>query len=205
MTVDRVRAEHEPLGDIRVAQALGHEAEHLALPFAQLPDALRRSFPRRLRHPQESGHGSQRIGHVAVPRKVRVPRDGDEVGSCDEASDLLAGPNGDRPITVAMDDERGEVHRRERVAHVVVEDEAQQLGRSLRRRRRALVGGHGAALRRRGVRIEDVDEHLAAEPPRGAHELHHRRERIRRPERAPVGICVPCRTTRSTSSGCRTA
>ena len=94
MPVDGVRAEHEPFGDLRVAQPLGHEAEHLALPFAQLADSLRQSFPSRLRHAQESGHGSDRIGHVPVPRKVRVPRDGDEVGARDEAGDLLAGRTG---------------------------------------------------------------------------------------------------------------
>ena len=204
MTVDCVRAEYEPLGDVRVAHSLSHEAEHLALTFAQLTDPFRRSFPGRLWQPQESGHGSHRIGYVAVPRKVRVPRNGGEVGSCDEAGDLLAGPNGDRPIMVAMDDERWDAHCGERVADVVFEDEAQQLGRSIRRRGRALVSGHGAALRRRGVRIEDVDEHLAAEPPRRAHELHHRRAAIRMPRARPLAY-APYRTTRSTSDGCRTA
>ena len=46
------------------------------------------------------------------------------------------------------------------------------------------------AFRRWNVRREDVDEHLTAEPPRRAHEFHHRRERIRGTECAAVRICA---------------
>ena len=124
-------AQHEPLGDLRIAQPLGDQTEDLSFPVAQRVDPV---CLRRLRYGSRKREKRRdRCQHIiggAVPGKVRIAVEHDEPSAADERCELTSG--GDRDCTVArtVNDQRWHLDLGERVSHVVLVRELEQIGRS---------------------------------------------------------------------------
>ena len=107
----RVRAEHQPLGDLGVAEARCDEAEDLDLARGQV--ALRRGsrevgrsceFDLGSLDAGEFERGPRDGGRVPVPREMIGALEGDERGPGDPGGDLATQLERDRPVVASVQD-----------------------------------------------------------------------------------------------------
>jgi hypothetical protein len=161
VAVHRVRADDQPIGDLAVAEAVGHQTQDLNLARAQqarLARAVRRFHWLAAARPgradgvvlvQERSEGCEHRIAIAQPRRMQFAVQGHQPRIGKQRSQLAAGRERHRAVPAAVEDQRRSSHSRQHVAHVPSVHGLQQRRRDVRARRRALKRREALA----GVRI----------------------------------------------------
>jgi hypothetical protein len=187
MPVNRVRADHELLGDLGVAQAAGDERQHLQLAARQVVvarlDRGGRSFGAGAEEGAYRTHDRRR---VAAPREVLGAFERHEGAVRQRRRELPAQRVWDGAIAAPMKHGSRRVHVDELRTNVEPVDELEQ------RRGRGGVGGLALQARElrelvgAGFREEHLRQHARAEPPVRADERHERVTHLGRRDRGAV-------------------
>src|ERR1022692_1994411 len=124
MAMHGVRADHEALGDLRVAEALRDKPEHLSLARAELIQRVGSRLAGRGRRldAKERGDRAQDSVTVAMPWQVSVTGQRHELGTRQQRGDLACASHLHRAIVLTMQYQRRRTWPRQVLAHVRLVD-----------------------------------------------------------------------------------
>ncbi len=153
VTVNGVRAKHQLLCDLAVAETARDAGEDLTLTTGQqnplrLARIVRRRLPRCQRFAARADDGID----ITVPREVRAPLQRDKRRARNRGRDLTPKPERHRAVVATMHDERRLADEGKLRANVEAVHETQQGGGSLGARRLPLKPREAVVFRRVGTR-----------------------------------------------------
>ncbi len=146
-----MRADHQALSDLRVAETLRDQPEHLPLPRTELTQRIGASPARgcgRPLDPEKRGDNAQDSITVTVPRQVGIPRQRHQVGVREQRGDLACAAQPHRAVALTMHGQRRRTNLRQLVAHVGLVDQREQIGSDVGVGRGTLGRGEGRPILR---------------------------------------------------------
>jgi len=184
-----MRAQHELLGDLAIAETARDTGEDLTLTTGQ-QDRLRlaRIVRRRLQRCQHLAARADDGIDITVPGEVRPPLQRDERRPWNRGRDLTPEPVRHGAVVATMHDQRRPADEGKVRAHVEAIHETQQGGSGLGGRRLPLKPCEAFVLRRVGTTEEDVAEEARAESPMRAYRRQDRVRHARSRNRRAIGV-----------------
>ena len=161
VTLGRPFADHQPFADLAVRQAIRHQCRDLPLPAGQ----LHRGSAAKAGQSEERPDGREQRVDIADVRQVRASGQDGELGSRDRGGDQPRLLDGRGPVVLAVHDQGGGVHARQRVGDVDAIAELEQRGGGRRGRCLTLIVGERSPRARRRIGGEDLGDHVGTEAP----------------------------------------